>query len=185
MIVSRASLHKIVYTIQPIHNTRVSMDSENFNNHHGTSTAFLTNFTNTVKLTKTLIACHYWRWNSFSCDYFNKSWKLLESGFPDRYFGRSMWDRKPYCELSSHSLHACACTCTFVMAFMRFPNMAFPNSDIWRVRIFFFFFFFSRACRRWVFWSYARRARHAYSTLARSLCVTIHSAVPTYILEPG
>ena len=112
VIVSRASLHKIEYTIQPIHNTRVSMDSENFNNHHGTSTAFLTNFTKTVKLTKTLIACHYWRWNSFSCDYFNKSWKLLESGFPDRYFGRSMWDRKPYCELSSHSLHhACACTC--------------------------------------------------------------------------
>ena len=120
------------------------MDSENFNNHHGTSTAFLTNFTKTVKLTKTLIACHYWRWNSFSCDYFNKSWKLLESGFPDRYFGRSMWDRKPYCELSSHSLHhACACTCNGIHEIskhgvirIRTYGMC-QNSDIY---IFFFFF---------------------------------------------
>ena len=70
--------------------------------YHGTPTAFLTNFTKTVKLTKTPIACHFWRWNSFSCDYFIKSWKLLESGFPDRYFGRSMLDCKPYCEQSSH-----------------------------------------------------------------------------------
>ena len=72
------------------------------NDYHGTPTAFLTNFTKTVKLTKTPIACHFWRWNSFSCDYFIKSWKLLESGFPDRYFGRSMLDCKPYCEQSSH-----------------------------------------------------------------------------------
>ena len=133
------------------------MDSENFNNHHGTSTAFLTNFTKTVKLTKTLIACHYWRWNSFSCDYFNKSWKLLESGFPDRYFGRSMWDRKPYCELSSHSLHhACACTCNGIHEISEhgvseFGHMACQNSDIY-----IYFFYFSRACRRWVFWSCAR-----------------------------
>ena len=57
-----------------------------------------------------------------------------------------------------------------------FPNMACPNSDTWRVRIqifffffffFFLFFFFSCACRRWVFWSCAWRARHAHSTLAR------------------
>ena len=120
------------------------MDSENFNNHHGTSTAFLTNFTKTVKLTKTLIACHYWRWNSFSCDYFNKSWKLLESGFPDQYFGRSMWDRKPYCELSSHSLHhACACTCNGIHEISEhgvseFGHMACQNSDIY-IYIFFFF----------------------------------------------
>ena len=177
MIVSRASLHKIEYTIQPIHNTRVAMDSENFNNHHGTSTAFLTNFTKTVKLTKTLIACHYWRWNSFSCDYFNKSWKLLESGFPDRYFGRSMWDRKPYCELSSHSLHACACTCNGIHEISEhgvseFGHMACQNSISF---FFFFFFFFCRACRRWVFWSYARRARHAYSTLARSVNMSEHT----------
>ena len=74
----------------------VSMESAMFNDHHGTPTAFLTNFTKTVTLTKTPIACHYWRWNSFSCDYFKKSWKLLESGFPDRYFGRSMLDCKPH-----------------------------------------------------------------------------------------
>ena len=80
----------------------VSMESAIFNDHHGTPTAFLMNFTKPVKLTKTLIAYHYWRWNSFSCDYFKKSWKLLESGFPDRYFGRSMLDCKPYCEQSSH-----------------------------------------------------------------------------------
>ena len=34
------------------------------NDYHGTPTAFLTNFTKTVKLTKTPIACHFWRWNS-------------------------------------------------------------------------------------------------------------------------
>ena len=36
----------------------VSMESAMFND---TPTAFLTNFTKTVKLTKTPIACHYWR----------------------------------------------------------------------------------------------------------------------------
>ena len=121
------------------------MDSENFNNHHGTSTAFLTNFTKTVKPTKTLIACHYWRWNSFSCDYFNKSWKLLESGFPG-YFGRSMWDRKPYCQLSSHSLHhACACTCNGIHEISEhgvseFGHMACQNSDLIYIYIYCFFF---------------------------------------------
>ena len=30
------------------------------------------------------------------------SCKLMESGFPDRYVGRSMSDCKPYCEQSSH-----------------------------------------------------------------------------------
>ena len=45
-----------------------------------------------------------------SCDYFIKSWKLLESGFPDRYFGRSMLDCKPYCEQSSH-MYWLHCTC--------------------------------------------------------------------------
>ena len=125
------------------------MDSENFNNHHGTSTAFLTNFTKTVKLTKTLIACHYWRWNSFSCDYYKKSWKLLESGFPDQYFGRSMWDRKPYCELSSYSLHACACTwhCNGMHEISEhgvseFGHMACQNSDFFY--LFFYFIFFPR-----------------------------------------
>ena len=82
------------------------------NDYHGTPTAFLTNFTKTVKLTKTPIACHFWRCNSFSCDYFIKSWKLLESGFPDRYFGRSMLDCKPYCEQSSHRYRMyCIATC--------------------------------------------------------------------------
>ena len=70
------------------------MESAMFNDHHGTPTLFLTNFTKTVKLTKTLITCHSRGWNSFSCDYFKKSRKLLESGFPDRYFWRSMLDCK-------------------------------------------------------------------------------------------
>ena len=51
-----------------------------------------------------------------------------------------MWDRKPNCELSSHSLHMHVHA--HVMAFMRLPNMAFPNSDIYGVSEFDFFFFF-------------------------------------------
>ena len=50
------------------------------------------NFTKTVKLTKTPITCHYRGWNSFSCDHFKKSRKLLESGFPYRYFWSCMLD---------------------------------------------------------------------------------------------
>ena len=41
----------------------------------------------------------------------------------------------------------------------------------------FWFFFFFFACRRRVFWSCARRARHAYSTLARSLHGWLHGSV--------
>ena len=149
MIISRASLHKIEHTIQAHIHTCISA---NFKDHHGTPTAFLTNFTKTVKLTKTLIACNYWRWNSFSCDYFKKSWKLLESGFPDRYFGRSMWDRKPYYIVNCHRTacmpaHAHKCMhmrfAWWAMLGSLFPNMACPNSDTWRVRIQIFFFFFS------------------------------------------
>ena len=44
------------------------------------------------------------------------------------------------CHRTAYIMHAHA----HVMAFMRFPNMAFPNSDIWRVRIriYIYFFFF-------------------------------------------
>ena len=56
------------------------------------ATLFLMNFTKTVKLTKTPITCHYRGWNSFSCDHFKKSRKLLESGFPDQCFWSCMLD---------------------------------------------------------------------------------------------
>ena len=61
VIVFRASLHKMErrsQTTQPICIIHVSMESAMFNDHHGTPTAFLTNFTKTVKLTETPIACH-------------------------------------------------------------------------------------------------------------------------------
>ena len=68
VIIFRPSLHlverstetptaHIVYTYRTAH-IHVSMESAMFNDHHGTPTAFLTNVTNTVKLTETPIACH-------------------------------------------------------------------------------------------------------------------------------
>ena len=71
-----------------------SMESQKFNNHHGTLAHFLTIFTKTVKLTKTQIACWYRRWNSLIWDCFKKCFCILESWFPGRLFGKSMFDCK-------------------------------------------------------------------------------------------
>ena len=71
----------------------VSMESAMFNDHHGTPTAFLTNFTKIVKLTETPkkhVTVRDETASDVTTCTSKKSWKLLESGFPDRYFGRSM-----------------------------------------------------------------------------------------------
>ena len=139
-----------------------------FNENHGTPTAFLTNFTKMVKLTKTPIACHYWEMKQlFMWLLQKKSWKLLESGFPDRYFGKSIAQVHMYCIvmheicMASYPQLASLATYEFDSAIFRlnlgntmlfsFPSMAYPNSD------FFFFFFFARVADE--FFEVARNAR--------------------------
>ena len=196
MIVSRASLHKIEHTIQAHIHVHTCI-SANFKDHHGTPTAFLTNFTKTVKLTKTLIACNYWRWNSFSCDYFKKSWKLLESGFPE---SRSIFWKKhvrpqailwtviaqPAC-LHMHinaciwDLHGELPTARKLISehgVSEFGHMACPNSD------FFFFFFFLRVSQMSFLKLCVTRATRAFYTGEKHDYAVAHYFLGTKCIVP-
>ena len=76
-------MERRLHTAQPIYNTCI----HGIYNHHGTPTLFLTNFTKTVKLTKTPITCHYRGWNSFSCDHLQNHENYWKVDFQINIFG--------------------------------------------------------------------------------------------------